>query len=153
MLRLRSHAIVAAQLVLMTAIVLPWRAAGWNAGGSALAVVAIALGAWTLRANRIGNFNIRPEPKRGARLVTDGPYRFVRHPMYLAVLIGTAGFALGYADTDALRDVDVARAALWVALAAVLHAKTLIEERELRALYPQYAAYARRAKRILPFLF
>ena len=45
------------------------------------------LGVWTLAWNRPGNFNIRPEPKAGGQLVTGGPYRLMRHPMYTAVLL------------------------------------------------------------------
>ena len=111
-----------------------------------------ALGAWALSANRPGNFNIRPEPKTAGHLVTGGPYRYIRHPMYLAVLIATAGFVVGYADFTALRVADLARAAAWLGLAGVLHVKSGIEERALRALHPGYAAYAQRTKRLVPFL-
>ena len=55
----------------------------------------MALGLWALSANRPGNFNIRPEPKTDGQLVQTGPYRWIRHPMYTAVLlfsIGCAGF-------------------------------------------------------------
>jgi protein-S-isoprenylcysteine O-methyltransferase Ste14 len=148
----RSYVLVALQIALMAALALPWRIAGWNAGGSALVAIGLLLGAWTLTANRIGNFGILPEPKSGARLVTSGPYRFVRHPMYLAVLIVAAGFAVGYSGTGQWRMEDLARALAWIGLAAVLHAKTGIEERELRARFPEYVAYARRAKRIVPFV-
>jgi protein-S-isoprenylcysteine O-methyltransferase Ste14 len=149
----RSNVLVLLQLATMAALALPWRIAGWNAGGTALVAIGAALGAWTLTANRPGNFNVRPEPKAQGHLVTSGPYRYVRHPMYLAVLVIAAGFAIGYSDTGHWRGVDAARAALWLALALVLHLKADVEERELRAKYPQYADYARRAKRIVPFVF
>jgi protein-S-isoprenylcysteine O-methyltransferase Ste14 len=149
----RSYVLVALQVVLIAAIVLPWRIAGWTSGGSALVAIGLVLGAWTLTANRLGNFGILPEPKSGARLVTSGPYRFVRHPMYLAVLIVAAGFAVGYSGTGPWRSEDFARACAWIGLVAVLHAKAAIEERALGARFPEYAAYARRAKRIVPFVF
>jgi protein-S-isoprenylcysteine O-methyltransferase Ste14 len=136
----------------MGAIVLPFGAAGWHGAATLPLIAAGALGAWALSANRPGNFNIRPEPKSGGRLVTGGPYRYVRHPMYLALLLATAGFAAGYADFAIWRASDLARAAAWLGLAAVLHAKSGIEERALRALYPDYAEYARRTKRVIPFL-
>ena len=137
----------------MGAIALPIRAAGWNAAATIPLVAALALGVWALSVNRPGNFNIRPEPKTGGHLVTGGPYRFVRHPMYLAMLLATAGFAVGYADFATWRTVDLARAAAWLGLAAVLYAKSGIEERALRVLYPGYAEYAQRTQRIIPFLF
>jgi protein-S-isoprenylcysteine O-methyltransferase Ste14 len=72
--------------------------------------------------------------------------------MYLAVLVIAVGFAIGYADTAQWRAADAARAALWLLLALVLHIKAGVEERELRAKYPQYADYERRTKRIVPFV-
>ena len=148
----RSNVLVLLQVATMAALALPWRIAGWNAGGTALVAIGAALGAWTLSANRPGNFNIRPEPKPQGHLVTSGPYRYVRHPMYLSLLVIAAGFAIGYANTAQWRGADAARAALWVALAVVLHLKAGVEERELRAKYPQYADYEQRTKRIVPFV-
>jgi protein-S-isoprenylcysteine O-methyltransferase Ste14 len=149
----RSPILVVLQLSLMGAIALPWGAQGWRHAATPLLVAAIALGAWALSANRPGNFNIRPEPKTDGHLVTGGPYRYIRHPMYLAVLVATAGFVVGYADYAAWSSADLARAAAWIGLAAVLHVKAGIEERALRALHPGYAEYAQRTERIIPFLF
>lgn len=47
-----------------------------------LAGASIALAIWTLVHNQPGNFNIRPTPKTWGTLVTTGPYRWIRHPMY-----------------------------------------------------------------------
>ena len=57
----------------------------------ALLVMALLLAALALSVNRPGNFNIRPTPKPGARLVRSGPYRWLRHPMYSSLLL--AGMA------------------------------------------------------------
>jgi protein-S-isoprenylcysteine O-methyltransferase Ste14 len=149
----RSRVLVVLQLTLMGAIMLPFGVSGWHGAATSLIIAAAAVGVWALSANRPGNFNIRPEPKSGGHLVTGGPYHFIRHPMYLAVLIATAGFVLGYAEFAAWRAADLARAAAWLCLAAVLYAKSEIEERALRALHPDYAAYARRTKRVIPFLY
>lgn len=150
---MRSLALVTLQFALIGAIVLPVGAAGWHVAATLLVVVAVALGAWALSANRLGNFNIRPEPKSGGHLVTGGPYRYIRHPMYLAVLVATAGFVAGYADFSASRPADLARIAAWLGLAIVLHAKSRIEERALRALHPDYATYAQKTRRVIPFIF
>lgn len=73
------------------------------------------LGLWTLWFNRPGNFNIRPEPHPDGHLVQEGPYRWVRHPMYGAVQLLAAGAAAWLANAMGV--------ALWLALLAVLIAR------------------------------
>jgi protein-S-isoprenylcysteine O-methyltransferase Ste14 len=112
-------------------------AASCLAGSAALAV-------WALVANRPGNFNIRPTPRSGGSLVTHGPYRWIRHPMYTAVLLAAA--AAGMASGQVLD------ALLWTALLAVLWAKAVIEERALLVRYPAYQDYRQRTRRFLPWI-
>lgn len=109
-----------------------------------LAGGALALAVWTLRHNRMGNFNIHPAPKLGGVLVTSGPYRWIRHPMYTTVLLGAA--ALGWMSDTALAWP------VWVALALVLLFKLTMEERWLQERYPNYDAYKRVSKRLLPWI-
>lgn len=104
------------------------------------------LGAWTLLHNRPGNFNIRPFPKLDGRLVTGGPYRWIRHPMYTAVMLVMASFA------TAAPGLHPGWAAL-VALLAVLITKAHLEERLLRIRFPAYAGYADATNRFLPGVY
>lgn len=114
--------------------VLPWLTLGLSG----------FVGLWALLANRPGNFNIRPTPRAGGKLVAHGPYRWIRHPMYTAVsLFGLAcamalGSALGWL--------------LWLVLALVLLAKALLEERWMTALHPDYAHYQAHTRRFIPFI-
>ncbi len=110
----------------------------------ALLAAGVLVGAWALAANRPGNFNIRPEPKEGAVLVTHGPYRWVRHPMYLAVTIAMAAFCVAG---------DAWQWALLAALLGVLAAKAAREERGLAVAHPAFAGYRARTRAILPFIF
>lgn len=110
-----------------------------------LFALSLALGLWTLTANRPGNFNVVPEPKAGARLVTRGPYHRVRHPMYTSLLLFAAGLAW-------LIDGWWAWYA-WISLAIVLWFKSVIEEHLLRKHFGAYADYQKRSKRFVPWLF
>jgi protein-S-isoprenylcysteine O-methyltransferase Ste14 len=139
-----SPLLVVLQVALMAALAWPWGAATFHRAGLPLLAVGFAVGAWTLTANRPGNFSVFPEPLARARLVTHGPYRYVRHPMYLAVLVLALGCVAGWRTWP--------HAVAFAALALVLHVKTGVEERALIARFPDYAAYAARTRRIVPFL-
>ena len=52
----------------------------------ALELAGLALGVWAVVAMRIGNFHITPEPLKGSKMVSRGPYKFIRHPMSLGTL-------------------------------------------------------------------
>jgi protein-S-isoprenylcysteine O-methyltransferase Ste14 len=106
------------------------------------------LGAWALLSHPRGNFNIRPTPRAGGRLVSQGPYRWIRHPMYSAVALCAAAGAW-------------AASAAWgswgwlltAALMAVLFGKALLEERWMTLQHPDYKAYQAVTKRFIPTLF
>ena len=109
------------------------------------AAAAVALGLWALSANRPGNFNIRPVPRAGGHLVQHGPYRWIRHPMYSAVLL--AGVAAARLSDDG---------AAWlilVALAVLLRIKAEVEERGMIARHPAYRDYQKRSRRFVPGLY
>lgn len=126
---------------------------GWRAWVSTstidIAVASLLAGSaglalWALSANRPGNFNIRPTPRPGGTLVTHGPYRWLRHPMYTSVLMVAAAAAL--------KSHHVVDAGLWVALLAVLLAKSGMEERALVHRFPDYPGYKARTTRFVPWL-
>ena len=138
-----SAVLVLAQFACLAAIVVPLPGGlALHPAGLVLAGCGGVIAAWSLSANRPGNFNIRPDPKAGGRLVTGGPYRHVRHPMYVAVLVFGAGMATAYAEPWR-----------WIAfalLALVLDRKAAREERALRSQFPAYSDYAARTGRFLP---
>lgn len=110
-----------------------------------LAAGAVLLAVWALGTNRLGNFNIRPIPKTGGVLVTQGPYRWMRHPMYSAFLLGAAALAW----TAGLLLAWVA----WCVLLGVLVFKATLEERWMREQHAGYAAYSAQTRRFIPWLF
>jgi protein-S-isoprenylcysteine O-methyltransferase Ste14 len=113
----------------------------------ALAVGAggLLLGAWALYANRPGNFNFRPEPREGGVLVTHGPYRWIRHPMYAALLLISAGLG-GVIDS-------FHGWMLSLTLLGALLVKASFEDRWMSEAYPDYSAYLSRTRGFIPFLY
>ncbi len=86
-----------------------------------------------------------PYPKEGARLVQDGPFALVRHPIYSGVLAACLGLAL--AVTGWLTFVYVA------AVLVLLDVKSRREERWLVEKFPEYRAYQRRVRKLIPFVY
>lgn len=83
-----------------------------------------------------------PEPNPQLGLIQTGVYAFIRHPMYLGLMLLTLGLAI----------FSMKRGALGVALALVVffNLKAREEERRLLQRYPEYADYMRRTGRFLP---
>jgi protein-S-isoprenylcysteine O-methyltransferase Ste14 len=82
--------------------------------------------------------------KRDHAVVSNGLYRYIRHPIYTGDLLLLAGLEL------ALNSWLVVGVAV---LAVAVSQKAAREERDLVSGLPAYAAYCRRTKRFIPFVF
>jgi protein-S-isoprenylcysteine O-methyltransferase Ste14 len=114
--------------------------APYRYGGAALIVAGVALGAWAVRLFRRGRTTLKLH-KSPRALVRSGPYRFSRHPMYLALMLLLAGAAalLGSLSPWAI----VLAFFLLVARPAALADERSMEE-AFGEEYRQYAGEARR---------
>ena len=84
--------------------------------------------------------------KQGHELVTSGPYRFVRHPIYSGLLLAFLGSALARAEWRGVLAVVLAFWALW--------RKLRIEEQWMRQQFgAAYEEYARSVAALVPFVF
>jgi len=118
----------------------PWRT------GVGLVLFALGLGLAVWARMHIGrNWGSPMSQKNDPELVTSGPYRLVRHPIYSGILVAGVGTA-------------VALSWLWltaVALAGIyfLYSAT-VEERYLTEQFPDaYPVYKRSTKLLVPFIF
>jgi protein-S-isoprenylcysteine O-methyltransferase Ste14 len=88
------------------------------------------------------SISILPEARQ---LVTHGPYAFVRHPLYLGEMVGTAGIALQFSAPWAL---------ILLGLQYIFQILRMInEERLLLQIFPQYKAYLARTARLVPGVY
>jgi protein-S-isoprenylcysteine O-methyltransferase Ste14 len=115
-----------------------------NAASVLLCSAATLLGLAALFENRPGNFRIAPEPRPNARLVRNGPYRWIRHPMYAAVLLAMGGICLYNTSPLNLLGLVAAAFALW--------RKALREEALLSEKFEAYREYREGTRRFIPFV-
>ncbi|KAA5546879.1 isoprenylcysteine carboxylmethyltransferase family protein [Roseiconus nitratireducens] len=137
--------LVVMQFVLSAAIVLSTQLSSHWMLTLAAAAPGIALAVWSWLTMGLRNIRVHTDLDRDARLVTAGPYRWVRHPMYVGLLLSTA----------ALLPAPWAwwRVAAWLTLVAVLLRKAAAEESQLRTRFSTYANYQRYVGGFLPRTF
>lgn len=129
------------------AIILILLSGGLFASCFPLLVVEMAglmLGIWALVVMGWHNLNVTPLVRRDAQLVTNGPYTWIRHPMYAVVLLTIWPLIL---DQYSLFRVTVG-----FVLTGDLIIKTLYEESILKKHFEGYAAYMKTTKRLIPFV-
>ncbi len=111
--------------------------------GAVLFVSGIAVAVWA-RLNLGRNWGMPMTQKTEPELVTSGPYRFVRHPIYSGLILGLIGTALA----TNLLGLGVA-----VIVGAYFYYSASVEERNLIATFPTaYPAYRLSTKMLIPFV-
>lgn len=131
----------------MTAMVVYPRDAAWVPTsvritiGTVLTAIAVVLG--VLGALYLGRgLTPSPLPTASAKLVTKGPYRFVRHPIHTAVMILGVGISL--------RSGTIMVTVAFIGLIILFNLKARWEETRLVMSFPGYESYMETTDRFLP---
>ena len=109
-----------------------------------LQACAVALMVWARLTFGGRSFHATASPTRGG-LVTAGPYRWFRHPIYTSVCLFVWACVVGHPSWFAVG------MASFVTSGGVV--RMLAEESLLRRRYPEYADYARKTSRMVPYVF
>jgi protein-S-isoprenylcysteine O-methyltransferase Ste14 len=117
-----------------------------QAAGFLLIVLGILLVLWAMTVNRFFAATVRIQKERGHRVISTGPYAYVRHPGYL----GSAAYVIG---TPLALDSLYAALPAAVCIAALV-LRTALEDRTLQTELEGYSEYARRVRsRLIPALW
>lgn len=98
--------------------------------------------AWALYEMGPTKTRIHPMPSESTQLVTTGPYRLVRHPMYSGLLWFTAALLIS--------PPSLWRPLVWLLLLVVLVAKSRAEDLAMRRQFSDYRVYAAQVGGLIP---
>ena len=114
--------------------------------GALSLLVSVGIGYRTMRENSFAAPVVKIQKDRGQTVITTGPYRYVRHPMYFGGLFFFIGTPLLLGSWWGL--------AFGLVLVGLLCIRISMEERTLRAGLDGYDAYAARVRyRLIPMIW
>ena len=143
--RIKSLLLVALQFVFIVLLLLGTPLHNIPALAYAFIILSILLVLWAVITMQKSKLRILPEPSLHATLIINGPYRFIRHPMYTAILLASTGLLT--------HQFTWIRLAIAIALAIVLLVKLFWEEQMLSRKFEAYEQYSKSTYRLIPFIF
>jgi protein-S-isoprenylcysteine O-methyltransferase Ste14 len=112
--------------------------------GTILVFLGLLFALWA-RAHLGRNWSGAVTVKKGHTLITSGPYRWVRHPIYSGVLLALFGTALAIGEARGF----IATALILIGFVI----KLMVEEARMRETFADYADYCRHTARLIPGMF
>tara|TARA_R110001632_G_scaffold200210_2_gene322820 strand:+ start:1805 stop:2236 length:432 start_codon:yes stop_codon:yes gene_type:complete len=138
-----SAILVISQLLLLGYLSLTGLAGG-SISSLGLQFLGVGVAIWGIVAMRLGQFNIQPEVK-ASQLIERGPYKWIRNPMYLGILlVMIPSVVVHYTNY---------RLVALILLSLILMLKIQREEKLLFIQFGEaFTSYTQRTKRFLPFI-
>lgn len=151
--RSRSGALIRLAIIALVIIVIKYAPNGWGQAHSELYLQIIGLvlfasglllAVWA-RVYLGNNWGFPTMKRQGTELITSGPYKFIRHPIYTGILLGMLGTAIG---------VTLYWLVVFAAFAGYFISSAVAEEKYMTVRFPkEYSHYQKQTKMLLPLLF
>ena len=141
----RSYVYVGVQFFCLVLIIAtgPWLVA--SPEFLVLEMLGIFFGFWALLTMKLCNLSALPETKPNCSLQTGGPYRWLRHPMYSALLLVMLVLVL--------EEFTYWRGIVWLVLSLDLVLKLQYEEQLLVNKFPEYRGYQSKTSKLIPWIW
>ncbi len=143
--KIKSATFVTLQFVFLGYLLLTTNIYGINIFSVFLISLGGFVGMWAIYTMRKSVLRITPDVDKKATLVADGPYRFIRHPMYLALIVAGLGLLLS--------NMTVIRIFVYLFLIADLLFKLNFEERLLDGHFKNYKKYKEKTFKVIPYVY
>lgn len=108
-------------------------------------ITSLLLASWAIFEMRKSRLSVLPDLKPGAHLVTSGPYKLIRHPMYTSLILLFAPITF--------EQPTIYKYLIFSTLLFVILKKTHYEETQLSKRFKQFAAYRKTSYIIIPFIW
>ena len=108
-------------------------------------IIGFIVAAWAIIEMRKSKINIAPTPRKNAILVTSGPYKLVRHPMYLSLILSLTPIMISYYNQTTI--------IIFAVFAINLILKMLFEESLLKKHFNAYISYMKHSWRLFPYIY
>ena len=108
-------------------------------------IIGFIVAAWAIFEMRKSKINIAPTPRKNAILVKSGPYKLVRHPMYLSLILSLTPAMISYYNQTTI--------IIFAVFSINLVLKMLFEEGLLKKYFNDYENYMKKSWRLFPYIF
>jgi len=109
-------------------------------------IIGFIISLWGILAMKLGNFNIQPEVKPTAHFVSNGPYKFIRNPMYSGLIL--------FFGAAVISNYSLLHTAVFIILIIVFIEKIKMEEGFLSIKFGnQYTNYLSNTYRLIPLIY
>jgi len=112
---------------------------------AAIQIIGFIIAAWAIWEMNKSKLNITPTPRSGASLIQSGPYKLIRHPMYLSLILTLTPAIISYFKTLHL--------IIFIFFLINLGFKMFFEESLLKEHFTDYKNYMQKSWRLFPYIF